>query len=326
MASSYITIKKYTGVCYKESKKQWRDKPDRIYWVRFKDDGKVRYEKCGRASEGWTPESAQQKRYKLLEEKRVGKYKPKLQRDKEAIVLSVLVEEHYLPWSQVSKKNPKDDPSRYNSWIKKELGDKKLNEISIKDIENLMSKMRNAGRAEATIRQVVALLRHIFNKAIEWNLWEGSNPCSSVKLPKLNNSREKFLSKDEANLLLTTIRKYSVQIAQIATLSLYTGMRRGEIFSLKWQDVDSQHGIISILDSKNNQSRKVFITEPVREILDELQPGKKSDFLFTNAKGEKIQFLSKTFAKAVKETGLNRGVSDRRLMVSFHPQSGNLQR
>jgi hypothetical protein len=173
--AKYISVKKYTGVCYSESKsKKFRGRPDRSYWIRFRDTaGKLRYERCGKTSEGWTPESAQQKRYKLLEQKRVGDYKPKLQRNKEAIVLSTLVEEHYLPWSQVNKKNPKDDPSRYKSWIKNELGDKKLNDISIKDIEDLMSKMRNAGRAEATIRQVIALLRHVFNKAIEWNLWEG---------------------------------------------------------------------------------------------------------------------------------------------------------
>ena len=64
MASQYITVKKYTGVCYSESKRnKFRGRPDKIYWVRFRDKhGKLRYERCGRASEGWTPEAAQQKR------------------------------------------------------------------------------------------------------------------------------------------------------------------------------------------------------------------------------------------------------------------------
>ena len=66
MASQYITVKKYTGVCYIESKsKRFRGRPDRIYWVRFKDidkegDSKIRYDQARLAAEAMRirPEAA----------------------------------------------------------------------------------------------------------------------------------------------------------------------------------------------------------------------------------------------------------------------------
>ena len=290
MASQYITVKKYSGVCYSESKRhKFRGKPDKIYWIRFRDSfGKLRYEKCGRASEGWTAEAAQQKRYKILEQSGAGKYKPKQQRKKKSITLNQLVDVHYLPWAEANKKRTIDDISRYNTWLRKELGNKFLTEIGPSDIENIRTKMQMAGRADATVRQVYALIRHIFNKAADWELWNGKNPCATIKLPKLNNARERFLSKEEAETLLIELRKTSFQVAKIAALSLYSGMRRGEIFSLKWKDIDLVHGMITVLDSKTNDSRKMFITDPVREILKELPAGDPGSYLFTNNKGEQL--------------------------------------
>ena len=59
-----VALKKFIGVYYTESKvKKWRDRPDRCYWVNFRDPRtrKLYWERCGWASEGWTPEAAQRK-------------------------------------------------------------------------------------------------------------------------------------------------------------------------------------------------------------------------------------------------------------------------
>jgi integrase len=320
MASQYITVKKYAGVCYSESKRhKFRDRPDRVYWVRFRDKhGKLRYERCGRASEGWTAESAQRKRYEILEHDRAGKYKSKVLRKEESITLNILFDKHYLPWATVNKKRGGEDRYRYKAWAREVIGAKRLNEVGTKDIENIVKNLKKAGRAKATIRQVVTLINHIFNKATEWELWDGTNPTSKIKLPKLDNARQKFLTKEETDLLLKELRKHSVQIAQIAGLSLYTGMRRGEVFALRWQDISFDHKLITVSDSKNSESRHVFITTPVYDILKELHVGAPGELLFTNSRGEHILTLSKTFARVIKKLGFNEGVTDRRQRVSFH--------
>lgn len=321
MASQYTKVVRFTGVYYSESKvNKFRGRADRTYWVNFRDTetGKLRWEKCGKASDGWTPEAAQRKRHEILEQDRVGEYKPKGERKKNLITFGQFMVQHYFVWAKVNKKHPRDDYSRYNSWIKNEFEDTPLSKVGAKDIQALLSKMREAGRSEATAKQVYALIRHVFNKAIEWGIWDGVNPCRLIKIPKLNNARQRFLSKDEAQFLLDALKEHSLQISQIAELSLYSGMRLGEIFSLKWKDIDVEHGVFAILDTKNKESRHGFITEPIGRVLKDLLPGSPDDLLFKSRHGEPVAFLSKTFGIVVKKLGLNEGISDRRQRVSFH--------
>ncbi|MGO9121156.1 MAG: hypothetical protein ACLQPD_26530 [Desulfomonilaceae bacterium] len=96
------SIVKYVGVYYTESKtRKWWERPDRVYWVAFKDakSGKLQWERCGWASEGWTPEAAQNRRHEILQEKLTGRYKPKQQRKKEQISFDGFMTQHYLPWT-----------------------------------------------------------------------------------------------------------------------------------------------------------------------------------------------------------------------------------
>lgn len=150
------------------------------------------------------------------------------------------------------------------------------------------------------------------------HFYSGKDPCSNIIMPKVQNARLRFLSRDEAQNLLVELKKASNQIAYIATLSLYLGMRLGEIFSLKWGDVDFEHGIITILDSKNGESRPVFITTPIQEVLSELSKGAPGDNLFVTNQGDSVKFLSKTFGRVIDKLELNKGITDRRQRVSFH--------
>ncbi|MFC1818427.1 tyrosine-type recombinase/integrase [Thermodesulfobacteriota bacterium] len=321
MSSQYKKVKRFTGVYYSESKvNQWRGSPDRSYWVVFNNSktGKTLWEKCGKASEGWTPEAAQRKRYELLEKEGAGKYKPKSQRRKNATTFGDFIEKQYLPWADDNKKRPQDDYSRYKSWIKEYLSDKPLNKISSQHIEQIKKDMKSIGRADATIKQVISLIRHVFNKAIEWGHWEGVNPCKGIKLPRLNNARQRFLSYEEADQLLNALNKQNYQLAQIATLSLYGGLRLGEVLNLRWVDIDRNNDIIFIRDSKSNESRPIFITEPVKNVLDELIPGQPEEPLFANRFGKPIGWLSKAFGTVVDGIGLNKGITDRRNKVTFH--------
>lgn len=315
------SVKKYTGVYYTESKsKKWRNRPDRVYWVAFKDsqNGKLRWERCGWASEGWTPESAQQKRYELLEEDRTGKYKPKQQRRDERLTFGEFMETKYLPWVDVNRRQPQDDRSRYRIWIAPRFANKTFQEIGVLDIEQLKKEMMENGKSDATIKHVLAIVRQAFNKAITWDCWSGANPCVKVKFPKPNNARLRFLSREEANNLMTILQEHYPQIARIATLSLYCGLRLGEILGLKWGDVDLENQLIHIMDSKNHESRTVHITEPVGKVFSELEIGARDDTVFKTRNGSPQKWLSKTFGKVVDKLGFNKDVTDRRQRVSFH--------
>jgi len=228
------------------------------------------------------------------------------------------MQKYYLPWSQQYQKRPFDDLSRYSTWLEKELGLVPLNQISRENIEKIIFKMQEVGRAPATQKHLVKLIRHILNKASELNLWSGDDPCQFIQLPKIQNARLRFLSIDEARDLLAELRKISDQTARIATISLYSGMRLGEVLALKWRDIDFEHGIITILDSKNGDSRPIFITDPIKSVLVELGKGEPCQFLLVATNGDTVKSLSSTFGRVVKKMGFNQGIDDRRQRVSFH--------
>jgi integrase len=314
------SIKKYTGVYYTESSvKRWRERPDRCYWVNFKDThNKLRWERCGWASEGWTPEAAQRRRYELLEEDRVGAYKPKRERKTDQLTFGELMEAHYLPWSRENKKRFAGDFHLYRNWLKPRLSGRTLKRIAPLDLERLKKDMRDAGKAEATVRHALGLVRQAFNKADVWRLWRGENPCRGVSFPSPNNARQRFLRQEEASILLTALHLRSPQVAHIAAMSLYGGLRLGEVLGITWSNVDFQNGIISILDTKNNTSRVIFITEPIRRILEELPSGQPDELLFKARTGTPVQWLSATFSRVVSALGLNNGITDSREKVTFH--------
>ncbi|MGD0828056.1 MAG: site-specific integrase [Desulfobaccales bacterium] len=314
-----ISVKKYAGVYYTESTvHKWRERPDRCYWVAFKDAGKLIWERCGWASEGWTPEAAQRRRHELLEQDRAGDYKSKKERKADQLTFGELMEKHYLPWAEKNKKHAFDDISRYIHWIKSRFATKPLKDISPLDLERLKREMREAGKSEATVRHVLCIVRQAFNKAVVWRLWAGESPCKGVSFPNPNNARQRFLSQEEATRVFESLRQRSDQVARIATMSLYGGLRLGEVLGLTWSNVDFANGIIFVQDSKNRESRPIFITEPIKQVLAELIPGTPTNPLFKTKTGNPVQWLSKSFAATVNELKLNEGVSDARERVTFH--------
>lgn len=314
------SIKKYVGIYYTESaERKWRERPDRIYWVGFKDPKtrKLIWERCGWASEGWTPERAQQRRFELLEQERTGEYQSKKERKQDQTTFGELMTK-YLEWADENKKRARDDRSLNKNWLEPLLAGKTLSSISPLDLERLKKNMRDAGKSEATQRHALCLVRQTFNKAIEWRLWTGENPCRSIRFPRPNNARQRFLSYDEADRLMEALEKKSTQIPRIAKMSLYSGMRLSEIFSLRWSNVDLRNNIITVLDAKNGESRPIFITHQIRAVLDELTPGPAEELLFKTKQGKPVAWLSKSFGDVVTSLGLNKGLEDRRQKITFH--------
>jgi integrase len=316
-----ISLKKFTGVYFTESiMRKWRERHDRCYWVAFKDakTGKLCWERCGWASEGWTPEAAQRRRYELLEQDRAGAYKPKQERKADSQTFGELLEKHYLPWSAENKRRARDDQGMYRNWLKPHLADKSLKDIAPLDLERLKREMRAAGKSEATVKHALCLIRQAFNKAVVWRLWLGENPCKGVAFPSPNNARQKFLTQEEVARLLGALRQRSPQVARIATMSLYGGLRLGEVLGLIWSNVDTTNKIIFVQDSKNGTSRPIFITDPIQQVLNDLPPGGPDDLLFPSKTGNPVQWLSKTFRAVVGSLKLNEGIADPREKVTFH--------
>ena len=158
----------------------------------------------------------------------------------------------------------------------------------------------------------------MFNKAAIWDLYTGDNPVKLVKKPRPQNQRERFLSYEEARLLLSELEKASSQLHDIALVALHCGVRAGEIFNMRGQDLDFYNQSIHIADPKNKYPRKTYMTKQVNAMLLRRSPTFPGEYVFKARDGGPIKGVSRIFTRTVGKIGLNDGIDDPRYKVVFH--------
>ncbi len=161
----------------------------------------------------------------------------------------------YLSWAKQHKKSWNKDLQRWQMHVQPRLRGKKMDTITTYDVHFVIKRMRlKRSYAPATIKHVIVLIKRVYNWAGEMDLYSGQNPASKIKLPKLNNEITECLSKNEISRLLETLDIWVNQRAALLTkFALYTGMRRGEVFNLKWENVDDKNGWIYLSDTKGGK-------------------------------------------------------------------------
>lgn len=329
----------YPGVRYRQHPKrkhgvQW----DKYFFIRYRIDGKDVEEAVGWASEKMTAKKAAVIRAELLENQRRG-IPPFTLRDKRQIAgqerrakqakarqlkrdmltFSELFD-RYLPISKNTKKEHtwKTEVGLYKKWIEPVIGNKELKTIAPIHLERIKFNMTNAGRAPRSVEYTLAVVRQVFNFAIQNRLFNGANPTKHVKAPRFSNQRLRFLTREEADELLKELDQWP-QVHNIALLSLHCGLRAGEVFSLTWADVDIEREIITLKDTKSkSRTRPAFMTQSVKDMFTGLDTGRPSDLVFPARGGGKIVQISDSFGKAVDNLGLNNGIKDRRQKIIFH--------
>jgi integrase len=313
-----IKVPKYTGVYYRESsKKRHRGKPDRCFDICYRDqNGKLVWEKVGWTSEGYSAAMASHVRAERMRAIRHGKELPKPKKE----VTFGEVWRRYNEWLETGKRRPRDDRYNYSNHLKLRFATKPLSRITPFDLEKMKAQLLKDGLAPATVKHNLVLVRQVINKAIAWGMWKGDNPVKHVKMPPVRNRRERFLSVDEAHILLNDLDKVRSQLHDMALLSLHTGLRAGEIFSLKWGHIDLENDLIHVSDPKSGRERKAPMTPIVRAMFMRRaseQPHVE-DLVFKSRDGKQIKEISNAFARAVKRLGFNDGIADPRQKVTFH--------
>ncbi len=308
-----IQVPKFRGVYYRESEQSKRDRCFDIAYTL--PGGKLKWEKIGWTSEGYTAQAAATIRGERIQALRHGEELPQKKQEPTFGELWLA----YDKWLDTAKKSAATDRYIYEGHLKRRFVNKTVSQISPFDLDKLKIEMGKRGYSQATIKHCLVLMQHVVNLAITWGKWRGENPVKRIKLPKLNNRRERFLSREEANQLLSELKKVSVQIHDIALLSLYTGMRAGEIFALRWNHLDFQNDLIHIADPKGGEARKAFMTFTIKTMLQSRNPEqvRSQDHVFKSRSGDKIRWVSDTYSR-VADNLFNVGIEDTRQRVCFH--------
>jgi integrase len=148
----------------------------------------------------------------------------------------------------------------------------------------------------------MAALKHILNKAVEWNMLEVSPFRKGSRLTfRENNQRHRYLSEEEIEKLLNSCSLYLAFIVEVA---LHTGMRKGELLGLKWDQV--RDGFIYLKKTKSGKSRQIPLDARAALVLKELQIRNKwkSPSVFVGPDGQMLQDVTKGFAGACRRAGI----------------------
>jgi len=201
------------------------------------------------------------------------------------------------------------------SWKRDELclrnlnsffGTRKLSSIKPQDIDDYKSYRLNTVKA-STVNRELEVLRHIFNLAERWDKFFGQNPVSKSGLLKVNNRIERILSYEEESELLDAS---PACLRNIIFCALNTGMRKGEIISLKWNNVALNNNIITVhqTNSKSKKQRKVPINSALRKLLLELKiQNLHAEHVFLNTRGfpyKRQDSMNKIFQSALKKANI----------------------
>ncbi len=139
----------------------------------------------------------------------------------------------------------------------------------------LMRSISHHGRllTHSSINSEMSCLRHMFEEAKEYNMVE-RNPFKdgkSLRL-KVNNERDCYLVPDEARRLFD---ECPVHLQQIMECVLYTGMRKKEVLTLKWNQI--RNDWIYLTDTKTNNPVKIPVSDALSKLFDRIKSSQDSD-------------------------------------------------
>jgi len=122
-----------------------------------------------------------------------------------------------------------------------------------------------------TVIRDLGLLRSIFEVArLEWDLPVPENPVAKIRKPKTPDARERRLLPGELDLLLKACASTRNEWLRIGILlAVETGMRRGELLSVRWDDVCFESSTLLIRETKNGHARRIPLTDRAHTLLRE---------------------------------------------------------
>lgn len=184
-------------------------------------------------------------------------------------------------------------------FLKARFGTKDLADIRVADIDDLVQDLKANGRKPATVNRYLALLRRMLNWAVEREYLDRTpfrrGSQAVIKLERENNRRSRRLSANEEKRVLVAARPI---IRALIIAALDTGMRRGELLSLRFGDIDFDRQVIRVRPENAKSKRGRFIpiaTTRLKAVLEWLRidaegGGKPDDApVFSNGAGERLK-------------------------------------
>lgn len=170
------------------------------------------------------------------------------------------------------KRSAKNEAAVLKAFLRHHLAHIALSELTSAQFAAYRDERLSMVKA-ATVRREFVILRHCFETAKgEWSIPLRINPLKAVRLPPDSKARDRRLQEDDGEELMKAMTTPSAwYLRPLIVLAIETGMRRGELLSIRWKDVDLTAPTIRILKTKNGHPRTIPLTPKAVEILSSLE-------------------------------------------------------
>jgi integrase len=271
-----------------------KEKPEKIFYIMYRLDGKKIEEKVGRESEHMTAARAAKIREQRIngvtlpntERRRMRQEKAKAEAGRWSIGRL---------WEAYKDNNPNlkgivTDENRFKNYLQ-DFAKLTPEELTTQIVDSLRLKLLKSGKKAGTTKNVLELLRRVVNFGVKKGLCPWQNPSRlHFEMPRLNNIKTEMLTKEERKRFLDAIQSApNRKAAQLMLMAYYTGMRRGELFRLQWRHIDFENGFINIVGesqegAKSSRDERIPLSQPVRDLLKEIALG-ESPYVFPGKDG-----------------------------------------
>jgi integrase len=227
--------------------------------------------------------------------------------------MSYLIPAQYVDDRKVAGLRSHRDGLLFLRALREYFGNRKVRSITHGDIESYKIKRlatptyKSTTRTIASVNRELELLRRILNVAYResWILRNPFNTGDSLINKADERKRERIITREEEARLLAACTDKRAHLKPIIICALDTGMRSGEIFKLRWSDIDLVNRIITVraFNTKMMRERQVAMTERMArqlELIYELSTKEPDTLCFGISDNVK-----KSFSSVRKEAGLS---------------------
>jgi integrase len=208
---------------------------------------------------------------------------------------------------EINKKKSIDRMKRSVNHLQSYFDGFKAVDITTKEVQKYIQKRLKDKKANATINRELAALKRMFS------LGQHHDPPMVRQIPHMpmleeNNVRQGFFTKGEYQALQ---KHLPVFLRPVVTLAYLTGMRKEEILSLTWKQVDLKNKMLRVYDTKTKEPRNVPLLDPLPNQLAWLREkarreGSYLPYVFLNRDGtDRIKDFRKTWSTACKNANVD---------------------
>lgn len=217
------------------------------------------------------------------------------------IMFKDFAETYLETYAKVRKKSWQSDEKYLRAQLIPFFGILAVNKITPLTVDQFAAKRQKDGVKHSTINRELTVLKKMLNLAIDWQFDIQQNPVKRARyFSEEGYKRDRVLSSEEENALF---RESATHLKPILTCALQTGMRVGEILSLKWENVDlKKHEIlIKAESSKSGKARIIPINSTLSYELKKLCGASEFVFLY---KSRPVKSINAAFTNARRRAGI----------------------